>query len=141
MNESRECSHHRLSRPQENPWQGLLSPGKMSRPAPAGVIGKCVLAPPSRPDRPSSTQRQQEARMQKVTASPGYDEHPAHPPENATIETTQGLSDFWSEPQEEVLHRLRSTPQGISGEEARRRLAGGPRHSVRPGGGRGLSYS
>ena len=47
---------------------------------------------------------------------------------NATIEPTQGLSDFWSVPQEDLFHRLRSTPQGMSAEEVRRTLAGGPMH-------------
>src|SRR5512135_3619679 len=71
--------------------------------------------------------------MQKVTASPGHDEHPDNPPMNATSEPTQGLSDFWSVPQEDLLHRLRSTPQGVSAGEARRRLAGGPTHLIKAG--------
>ena len=52
---------------------------------------------------------------------------------NATSEPTQGLSDFWSVPQEDLLHRLRSTPQGVSAGEARRRLAGGPTHLIKAG--------
>ena len=32
---------------------------------------------------------------------------------NTTIETSQGLSDFWSVPQEDLFDRLRSTPQGV----------------------------
>src|SRR5512135_1143769 len=71
--------------------------------------------------------------MQKVTASPGHDEHPDNPPMNATSEPTQGLSDFWSVPQEDLLHRLRSTPQGVSAGEARRMLAGGPPHLIKAG--------
>lgn len=45
---------------------------------------------------------------------------------SATIETAQGLSNFWCLPQEDLLQRLRSTPQGLSAEEARRKLAGKP---------------
>ena len=52
---------------------------------------------------------------------------------NATIEPTQRFSDFWSVPQEDLLHRLRSTPQGVSAEEARRMLAGGPTHLIKAG--------
>ncbi len=71
--------------------------------------------------------------MQEVTATPGHDEHPDHPPMNATTGSTRGVSDFWSVPQEDLLHRLRSTPQGISAEEARRRLVGGPSHMIKAG--------
>lgn len=52
---------------------------------------------------------------------------------NATIEPTQGLSDFWSVPKEDLLYRLRSTPQGLSAEEAQRRLACGPTHLIQGG--------
>ena len=66
--------------------------------------------------------------MQKVTRkSTPMTNDQIKSPENATTETTQSLSDFWSVPQEELLHRLRSTPQGLSAEEARRRLVGGSR--------------
>jgi Mg2+-importing ATPase len=44
----------------------------------------------------------------------------------AAIESTQGVLDFWSVPEEDLLQRLRSTPQGLSAEEARRKLAGKP---------------
>ncbi len=36
---------------------------------------------------------------------------------------TKGLSDFWSVSQEDLLQRLRTSPQGLSAEEASRRLA------------------
>ncbi len=52
---------------------------------------------------------------------------------NATNEPNLGLSDFCSVPQEDVLNRLRCTPQGLSAEEARRRLAGGPPHLIKAG--------
>ncbi len=44
---------------------------------------------------------------------------------NATIGPTKSLSDFWSVPLEELLHRLGSSAQGISTEEARRKLFAG----------------
>jgi hypothetical protein len=55
---------------------------------------------------------------------------------NASIETTQGLSDFWSVPEEDLVHRLRSTPQSVPDEVARRMLAGGPMHVIKAGPGR-----
>jgi Mg2+-importing ATPase len=63
--------------------------------------------------------------MQKTTVLPGPDEHQDNLPMNTAIEATQGLSDFWSLPLEELLHRLGSSPQGVSAEEARRKLSGG----------------
>ena len=51
----------------------------------------------------------------------------------ATVEPAQGHSDYWSVPEEDLLRRLRSTPQGVSAEEARRRLAGGPTRLIQSG--------
>jgi Mg2+-importing ATPase len=52
---------------------------------------------------------------------------------NAAVEPVPGLSDFWSVPQEDLLHRLRSTPQGISADQARLMLADGPRSLIKAG--------
>ena len=52
---------------------------------------------------------------------------------NAAIEPTPGRSDFWSVPLEDLLQRLRTTPQGLSGEEARRILVGGPKRLIEAG--------
>ena len=52
---------------------------------------------------------------------------------NATIEPTQLPADFWSVSLEDLLARLRSTPQGVSAGEARRRFDVGTPHSVGDG--------
>src|SRR4051794_17377160 len=52
---------------------------------------------------------------------------------NAMNEPPQDLSGFWSLPQEDLLQELRSTPQGLSAEEARQRLAGGPMRFIKTG--------
>ena len=54
---------------------------------------------------------------------------------NATTEPAQGLSDFWSVPPEDLLRRLQSTPQGLSGEDALRRLSGGATRLSKAGSG------
>ena len=43
---------------------------------------------------------------------------------NATLEPAAALSDYWSVPQDMLLGRLHSTPEGVSAEEAARRAAG-----------------
>lgn len=52
---------------------------------------------------------------------------------NAMNEPPQDVAGFWSVPQEELLHQVRSTPQGLSAEEARQRLAGGPTRFIKTG--------
>ncbi len=44
----------------------------------------------------------------------------------ARVEPARGLADFWSVSPEDLLRDLRSTPQGLSVEEARQRVTGGP---------------
>jgi P-type Mg2+ transporter len=69
--------------------------------------------------------------MRRVTTSPGRVEHQDNPPLNATLEPGQSLSDFWSVPEEDVLDRLRSTPQGLSAEQARGMLTTGPKYLIK----------
>jgi Mg2+-importing ATPase len=68
-----------------------------------------------------------------TSTATGRVEHLENPPMNAPIEPPQGLADFWSMPQEDLLRHLRSTAQGLSDEDARRRLASGPTHSIGEG--------